>query len=162
MSGYNSISKHFTVVSLNDPTYSQGIASDFDLSTMNIGTVIKHDSGNRYIKSGNKVFDRVPNSSLSRYDLPYELALGDKKLYLILTNNSFNPRGAYSASQIQNAGIVSGETPTTGSYYCIGCVKFDDYSNVYNYSCGCGCGNNGYIGTTIIGSKYLNLFVRYI
>lgn len=165
MSASDKISKHFKIVSLTDPTYSQGIGSDFDLSTMNIGTVLKHNIGNKYIKTASRVFDRLPNDSLSKTDLPYELALSDRKLYLILTNGSFNPRSAYSASQIQNSGIISGETPTSGSYYCIGCVKFEDLSNIYyNGGCGCGCGwdwgNNQ--RTVVINTKYLSLFVRYL
>lgn len=164
MSNTDSISKHFTVVSLTDPTYSQNIASDFDLGTIDIGTVIRHNTGTRYVKSGSKVFDRIPDSTLSRYDLPFELALSDKRMYLLLTEGSFTARQAYSASQITDAVIISGETPETGSYYCIGCVKFVDASKAYDVtSIGCGCGPETYeLDDVVLSTKYLSLFIRYI
>lgn len=175
MTGANSISKHFKVVSLTDPTVSTSMASDFDLSTLSVGTVIKHDVGTRYVKSAPKVFDRLENGTLSRYDLPYELALSDKRMYLILTAKSFTARNAYSASQISSKEVVSGETPTTGSYYCIGCVELVDTSKAYTFTetwaggCGTGCGCGSYQGGSIteagdvtMTTRYLSLFIRYV
>ena len=163
MSGSDSISKHFKIVSLADPTYSEGLATDFDLSNMPIDTVIRHNTGTRYIKTGSKVFDRLPDDNLSRYDLPYELALSDKRMYLILTRDSFVAREAYSASQIRDSEIISGESPLTGSYYCIGCVRFDDLSKSYRIDdIGCGCGSAHEDDDVVLSTKYLSLFIRYI
>ena len=131
--------------------------------------MIKHHAGNRYVKVNKNIFDKVENSSLSRYDLPYELALGDKHLYMTLTSDYFTPRQSYSASRI-NQNKISGDMDDTGSYYCISCVTFEDryttYGVVYGFGCGCGCGYSGNtpIATnpnSVIEKKYLTLFVRY-
>lgn len=165
----DSISKHFKVVSSNDPAVSEPISTNYQLYTLPNDTMIKHHAGNRYVKVNKNIFDKVENSSLSRYDLPYELALGDKHLYMTLTSDYFTPRQSYSASRI-NQNKISGDMDSTGSYYCISCVTFEDryttYGVVYGFGCGCGCGYSGNtpIATnpnSVIEKKYLTLFVRY-
>lgn len=165
----DSISKHFKVVSSNDPAVSEPISTNYQLYTLPNNTMIKHHAGNRYVKVNKNIFDKVENSSLSRYDLPYELALGDKHLYMTLTSDYFTPRQSYSASRI-NQNKISGDMDDTGSYYCISCVTFEDryttYGVVYGFGCGCGCGYSGNtpIATnpnSVIEKKYLTLFVRY-
>lgn len=165
----DSISKHFKVVSSNDPAVSEPISTNYQLYTLPNDTMIKHHAGNRYVKVNKNIFDKVENSSLSRYDLPYELALGDKHLYMTLTSDYFTPRQSYSASRI-NQNKISGDMDNTGSYYCISCVTFEDkyttYGVVYGFGCGCGCGYSGNtpIATnpnSVIEKKYLTLFVRY-
>lgn len=165
----DSISKHFKVVSSNDPAVSEPISTNYQLYTLPNNTMIKHHAGNRYVKVNKNIFDKVENSSLSRYDLPYELALGDKHLYMTLTSDYFTPRQSYSASRI-NQNKISGDMDNTGSYYCISCVTFEDryttYGVVYGFGCGCGCGYSGNtpIATnpnSVIEKKYLTLFVRY-
>lgn len=165
----DSISKHFKVVSSNDPAVSEPISTNYQLYTLPNNTMIKHHAGNRYVKVNKNIFDKVENSSLSRYDLPYELALGDKHLYMTLTSDYFTPRQSYSASRI-NQNKISGDMDDTGSYYCISCVTFEDkyttYGVAYGFGCGCGCGYSGNtpIATnpnSVIEKKYLTLFVRY-
>ena len=121
----DSISKHFKIVSPNDPMMSEPISTNYQLYTLPNNTMIKHHAGNRYVKVNKNIFDKVENSSLSRYDLPYELALGDKHLYMTLTYNYFTPKQLYSASAI-NQHKISGDMDDIGSYYCISCVTFED------------------------------------
>ena len=164
----DSISKHFKIVSPNDPMMSEPISTNYQLYTLPNNTMIKHHAGNRYVKVNKNIFDKVENSSLSRYDLPYELALGDKHLYMTLTYNYFTPKQLYSASAI-NQHKISGDMDDIGSYYCISCVTFEDkyttYGIAYSLGCGCGCGYSGDTAvatnpSSVIEKRYLSLFVR--